>query len=231
MISPTLQEHRAARERAKQREPEPQRPAAQRRQEAAARQPHSGHAPAGDDHHPLRKERPAGKSPARTPERGRAAAERPALAGLPAARRDEESSAATPDGNLFSMLMDRDEASLPGALQVAPHAAATPHPTATPASSGAGAPMALWQPLENELDRALVNPPAGPVSVTLLLPRLGDVDARLQALPAGGWDIALRFAPAALDALAAHEERCRHSLRRRLACRVRLRFEQRGEWA
>ncbi|VEA70130.1 Uncharacterised protein [Serratia rubidaea] len=63
MISPTQQEHRAARERAKQREPEPQRPAAQRRQEAAARQPHSGHAPAGDDHHPLRKERPAGKSP------------------------------------------------------------------------------------------------------------------------------------------------------------------------
>lgn len=226
MISPTQQEHRTARERAKDREPEPQRPTAQRRQETAARQPHSEHAPAGDGHHPPRKERPEGKSPTRPPERGRAAP-----AGLPAARRDEEASAATSDGNLFSMLMERDTSSLPGGLHVAPHAAATAHPAAAQESSGAGAPMALWQPLENELNRALVNPPAGPVSVTLLLPRLGDVDARLQALPAGGWDIALRFAPTALDALAAHEERCRHSLRRRLACRVRLRFEQRGEWA
>ncbi len=197
MISPTQQEHRTARERANDREPEPQRPTAQRRQETAAHQPHSEHAPAG----------------------------------LSATRRDEEASAATSDGNLFSMLMERDTSSLPGALHVAPHAAVTPHPAAAQESSGASAPMALWQPLENELDRALVNPPAGPVSVTLLLPRLGDVDARLQALPAGGWDIALRFAPAALDALAAHEERCHHSLRRRLACRVRLRFEQRGEWA
>lgn len=226
MISPTQHEHRAsARAREKEREREPQRPAAQRRQDAVARQPRDEHGPAHDVHHPLRKARPGAKNVA---ERGRATAERPVSGGLPAARRDEENSAPTPDGNLFSMLMEHDTSAFPGALHVAPNAAATPHAAATPESAASGAPMALWQPLENELDRALVNPPAGPVSVTLLLPRLGDVDARLQALPAGGWDIALRFAPAALEALAAHEERCRHSLRRRLACRVRLRFEQRG---
>ncbi|MCU7369212.1 type III secretion system HrpP C-terminal domain-containing protein [Pantoea stewartii] len=147
--------------------------------------------------------------------------EHPMHAVSPTARRDEEIPVTTPDINLFSILMEPNASFLPGSLY---HAAA-------PESQSAVAPMALWQPLENELDRALVNPPAGPVSVTLLLPRLGDVDARLQAMPRGGWDIALRFSPAALDALAVYEERCRHSLRRRLACQVRLRFEQRGEWA
>ncbi len=45
---------------------------------------------------------------------------------------------------------------------------------------------------------------------------------------AAGWDISLRFAPAAMNMMAAHQERCRESLRRRMACAVRLRFEQRG---
>lgn len=218
MISSTQREHRASRERAKEWEHEPQRQATQQRGQVP-RQPHGGHAPAGDGHHPLCKERPRAKSRERLSERGRAEDERPVLVGLPAVSRDDETSSATPDGNLFSILMGHDTSSLPSA----------PHPTATPESAGAGVPMARWQPLENELERILINPPAGPVSVTLLLPRLGDVDARLQALPSGGWDIALRFAPAALEALATYEERCRHSLRRRLACQVRLRFEQRKE--
>ena len=67
------------------------------------------------------------------------------------------------------------------------------------------------------------------VAMTLLLPKLGEVDARLSATGNGnGWDINLRFAPQALLMMAPHQERCRESLRRRLACQVRLRFEQRG---
>ncbi|MFY1039509.1 type III secretion system HrpP C-terminal domain-containing protein [Pantoea agglomerans] len=56
---------------------------------------------------------------------------------------------------------------------------------------------------------------------------LGEVDARLSPF-AAGWDISLRFAPPAMTMMAAHQERCRESLRRRMACAVRLRFEQRG---
>lgn len=217
MIFLTQQEHNASRERVKEREPP----------RTAARQLFDRHMLLRDGHHLLRKEHPEGKSIARTTERGRAVAGRPVIVGLPAAMRDEETSAATPDGNLFRMLIERDTTAFPSVLHVAAHIVPTPSPTAT--QKNAGAPMALWQSLENELDRVLINPLNGPVSVTLLLPHLGDVDARMQALPAGGWDIALRLSPTALDALATHEERYRNSLRRRLACRVRLRFELRRE--
>lgn len=220
MISSTKREHSASRENTKEWEHELQRSAPQRR-ESTLCQPHGGHVLAGDGHHPLCKERPRTKTRERLSERGCATDERPVPAGQLAVRRDDDTLSLpstptdTPDGNLFSMLMGHDTPFL------------SCPPMDTPESVGSGMPMARWQPLENELERLLNNHPTGPVSVTLLLPRLGDVDARLQALPSGGWDIALRFAPAALDALAAYEERCSHSLRRRLACRVRLRFEQR----
>lgn len=144
-------------------------------------------------------------------------------------KRNSEPPAASPDGMLFSALLDI--APTPPAfstggveLQVQPR-----HTHATEHSAPGAAPMALWQPLEAELGRITDRQPDGPVAMTLLLPRLGAVDARLQHLPAGGWDIALRFSPAALGALEAHQERCRQALRRRMASRVRLRFEQRGE--
>ncbi|ELY1861828.1 type III secretion system HrpP C-terminal domain-containing protein [Serratia marcescens] len=211
MISLTQQECCASRERAKE--------WGQEQQRLAVRQLHDGH-------HPLRQAR-LEKNIARVPERGCAAAERPAFT----VRRDEEGSEATSNGDLFSMLMEHDTPAFPGVFHATQHAATMSLPAATQESARTGASMVLWQALENELDRALVNPPTGPVSVSLLLPRLGYVDVRVQALPAGGWDIALRFTPTVLDALAAHEERCRNSLCRRLACRVRLRFELREERA
>lgn len=96
------------------------------------------------------------------------------------------------------------------------------HEHAPPAS-----PARAWQQLEPPLCAMVEKQPAGPVAMTLLLPLLGEVDARLSPF-AAGWDISLRFAPAAMNMMAAHQERCRESLRRRMACAVRLRFEQRG---
>ncbi|URQ61341.1 type III secretion system HrpP C-terminal domain-containing protein [Pantoea alhagi] len=145
-----------------------------------------------------------------------------------ATKRSDEPPSASPDGLLFSALLD----SVPtppafngGGVELHTQPRFT-HETAH--SAPATAPMALWQPLEAELGRIADRQLDGPVAMTLLLPRLGAVDARLQHLPAGGWDIALRFSPAALNALEAHQERCRQALRRRMASRVRLRFEQRG---
>lgn len=91
----------------------------------------------------------------------------------------------------------------------------------------AASPVRAWQQLEPPLCAMVEKEPAGPISMTLLLPLLGEVDARLSPF-AAGWDISLRFAPPAMTMMAAHQERCRESLRRRMACAVRLRFEQRG---
>lgn len=144
------------------------------------------------------------------------------------AKRADEPQTATPDAMLFSTLLDMvptPPALHPGVAELQPRAH---HAPAAHSPMSGGAPLALWQPLEAELGRIADRQPDGPVAMTLLLPRLGAVDARLQHLPAGGWDIALRFSPSALGALEAHQERCRQALRRRLASRVRLRFEQRG---
>lgn len=161
-------------------------------------------------------------------ERGRSERS-PTSAQSGAAKRGEQPESGSPDGMLFSALLDTPPAPLPLSIGVTelptqPRFA----PSAASGTSGA-APMALWQPLEAELGRVVDRQPDGPVAMTLLLPRLGEVDARMQPLTAGGWDIALRFSPSALGALEAHQERCRQALRRRMACRVRLRFEQRGQ--
>lgn len=97
-------------------------------------------------------------------------------------------------------------------------------------SSGASASsMALWKPLENALLEQIGKaPPGGPLSMTLLLPKLGEVDARIGPLTGGnGWDIRLGMNQRALAMIASHQERCRESLRRRMECPVRLRFERR----
>jgi len=132
----------------------------------------------------------------------------------------------------------REESSLFDALLLTPYEAPQPliipwegsssfgsqlaHEPATSAS-----PVRAWQQLEPPLCAMVEKSPAGPISMTLLLPLLGEVDARL-SLFAAGWDISLRFSPPAMSMMAAHQERCRESLRRRMACAVRLRFEQRG---
>ena len=147
-----------------------------------------------------------------------------------AAKRPSEPAAASPDGMLFSALLDIAPTAPAFCVEgVVPQAQVQPRQSQAAEHGAPGAaPLALWQPLEAELGRITDRQPDGPVAMTLLLPRLGSVDARLQPLPAGGWDIALRFSPAAFSALEAHQERCRQALRRRMASRVRLRFEQRG---
>ncbi|WP_158783752.1 type III secretion system HrpP C-terminal domain-containing protein [Pantoea sp. BAV 3049] len=89
--------------------------------------------------------------------------------------------------------------------------------------------MAMWQEIEPALADAMSSQPPGEMQLTLILPKLGHVDAWMSALPAGGWDIALHLQPAAWQALLPHQERCRFSLRQRMACRVRLRFERREQ--
>lgn len=97
-------------------------------------------------------------------------------------------------------------------------------------SSASGAPpaMAMWQEIETDLLAATETRQPGEMTLTLILPKLGHVDARFSALAAGGWDIALALQPAAWRALLPHQERCRLSLRQRMACGVRLRFERRA---
>ncbi|WP_380184346.1 type III secretion system HrpP C-terminal domain-containing protein [Kalamiella sp. sgz302252] len=97
-------------------------------------------------------------------------------------------------------------------------------------SSTAGAPpaMAMWQEVETDLLAATEQRQPGEMTLTFILPKLGHVDARFSALAAGGWDIALKLQPSAWRALLPHQERCRLSLRQRMACRVRLRFERRA---
>ncbi|MGP3591682.1 type III secretion system HrpP C-terminal domain-containing protein [Vagococcus sp. WN89Y] len=97
----------------------------------------------------------------------------------------------------------------------------------TPTQEAPASPARAWQQLEPVLCGMVEKQPTGPVSMTLLLPILGEVDARIGPF-AAGWDISLRFAPQAMSMIAPHQERCRESLRRRMACPVRLRFEQRG---
>lgn len=127
---------------------------------------------------------------------------------------------------LFSALLEGEDVMLPvltlqqgGEQQQGFSAQATPETGSTPPA------MALWQEIETALCQALDEQP--PAEMTLLLPKLGHVDARMSALSGGGWDIALRLQPAAWQALLPHQERCRFSLRHRLACRVSLRFERR----
>lgn len=96
----------------------------------------------------------------------------------------------------------------------------------TPAA-GAPPAMAMWQEIEPALISALADAPPGEMMLTLMLPRLGNVGAQMTALPGGGWDIALHLQPGAWQALLPHQERCRFSLRQKMACRMRLRFERR----
>jgi len=95
--------------------------------------------------------------------------------------------------------------------------------------SGAPPAMALWQEIEPALAGALAEQPPGEMMLTLMLPKLGNVQAQMAALPGGGWDIALHLQPAAWQALLPHQERCRFSLRQKMACRVKLRFERRAD--
>lgn len=96
----------------------------------------------------------------------------------------------------------------------------------TPAA-GAPPAMAMWHEIEPALISALADVPPGEMMLTLMLPKLGNVGAQMTALPGGGWDIALHLQPGAWQALLPHQERCRFSLRQKMACRIRLRFERR----
>ncbi|WP_213989501.1 type III secretion system HrpP C-terminal domain-containing protein [Sodalis sp. dw_96] len=133
------------------------------------------------------------------------------------------------DDELFSQLLTLDPPREPAA-PFNPGFFNSPAASGAPDDTGAGqgiSPTALWQALEPELAATLAGQPAGLVLITLLLPKLGEVDARMSPLPPAGWDIALRLEPSAWTALEPYHEHCRRSLKRRLAGRVKLRFEQR----
>lgn len=134
------------------------------------------------------------------------------------------------DASLFDALLGQPEAGLmPTGVPLTASTYPWLQPPATQDTGQVASPARVWQQIEPPLCGMVEKQPPGPVAMTLLLPKLGEVDARLSATGNGnGWDINLRFAPQALLMMAPHQERCRESLRRRLACQVRLRFEQRG---
>lgn len=172
--------------------------------------------------------REAQKAPARDP-RLPATSRQGETATLPRpALRAESKRPSREEDALFSALLEGEDAMLPvltlqqgGDQQQGFSAQATPENSSTPPA------MALWQEIETALNQALENEPPAEMTLTLMLPKLGNVDAQMSALAGGGWAIALRLQPAAWQALLPHQERCRFSLRQRLACRVSLRFERR----
>lgn len=137
---------------------------------------------------------------------------------------------AAEDRSLFSSLLEADDVMAPrlmldqGSDQQQGFAQLE-----EPSLPGAPPAMALWQEIEPALADALAEQPPGEMRLTLMLPKLGNVQAQMAALPGGGWDIALHLHPGAWQALLPHQERCRFSLRQKMACRVKLRFERRAD--
>lgn len=198
-----------------------------RQQPAARRQPSptNPHPPAARAaEKPLRHGAEQGDKTRRSAARERSSA----AADTPFFRRSAESQPAQQEASLFSELLDGQPTS-PLEMGGAHFDWSSGQPSLNAKATESAAPaMASWHQLEPSLNEVIEKQPSGPVSMTLLLPKLGEVDARLSGQPGGaGWDISLRFAPQALAMMAPHHERCRESLRRRMACRVRLRFEQR----
>lgn len=217
----TLQENKQ--QQSRQAEKRPQRDAAPSPRDAVASAGRRGETPLAAK---------AQETPPHDKPRRSATRERAATADTPAMKRKPASEPAHQEASLFSQLLEGD--SKPAMLMSGStfgDYSAFPAAVEKSAQSG-GAPLAVWQQLEPTLTSAMDKQPSGPVSLTLLLPKLGEVDARIAGSSgAAGWDISLRFAPQALAMLAPHHERCRASLRRRMACQVRLRFEQRGGMA
>jgi len=134
------------------------------------------------------------------------------------------------EDDLFSALLEKgDDVMMP--LLTLNGGGSDPQQTFTPtgetATPSAPPAMALWQEIEPALASSLTGIPPGEMMLTLMLPKLGNVDAQIASLPGGGWDIALRLESGAWRALLPHQERCRLSLRQRMACRIRLRIERR----
>lgn len=134
---------------------------------------------------------------------------------------------AAEDRSLFSSLLEADDVMTPR-LMLDQGSDQQQGFSQLEESSLSGAPpaMALWQEIEPALADALAGQPPGEMQLTLMLPKLGNVQAQMAALPGGGWDIALHLQPGAWQALLPHQERCRFSLRQKMACRVALRFER-----
>ncbi|YCI79855.1 type III secretion system HrpP C-terminal domain-containing protein [Enterobacteriaceae bacterium] len=173
--------------------------------------------------------REAGKEP--LPQRPSVARERPTPQASDAAPADRKgkSTPVKQDASLFDALLGQPETGLlPAGVPLTATAWPWLQAPDTSAPETVASPARVWQQIEPALCTAVEKQPAGAVAMTLLLPKLGEVDARLSAA-GNGWDINLRFAPQAMLMMAPHQERCRESLRRRMACQVRLRFEQRGQ--
>lgn len=147
--------------------------------------------------------------------------------GSKASQTKETRRPAAEDRSLFSSLLEADDVMAPRLmLDQGSDQQQGFSQLEEPLLSGAPPAMALWQEIEPALAGALAEQPPGEMMLTLMLPKLGNVQAQMATLPGGGWDIALHLQPGAWQALLPHQERCRFSLRQKMACRVKLRFER-----
>lgn len=147
-----------------------------------------------------------------------------------ASQSDETRRPAAEDRSLFNSLLEADDVMAPRLLLEQGSDQQQGFAQLEESSlSGAPPAMALWQEIEPVLAEELAEQPPGEIMLTLMLPKLGNVQAQMAALPGGGWNIALHLQPGAWQALLPHQERCRFSLRQRMGCRVALRFERRTD--
>ncbi len=84
----------------------------------------------------------------------------------------------------------------------------------------------VWHAAEPQLAQSVMDAGPLPAAMTLLLPQLGPVEATLDALTGGGWDIALAFTPQAWPLVKGTQWLCGRSLEQRLGKPVLLRFMQ-----
>lgn len=84
----------------------------------------------------------------------------------------------------------------------------------------------VWRLAEPQLAQSVMNAGPLPATMTLMLPQLGPVEATLDALTGGGWDIALAFTPQAWPLVKGAQLLCGRSLEQRLGKPVLLRFMQ-----
>ncbi|MEI7377284.1 type III secretion system HrpP C-terminal domain-containing protein [Dickeya chrysanthemi] len=86
-----------------------------------------------------------------------------------------------------------------------------------------------WSALESSLTDMPLLRRGEPLSFSLQLPQLGNVDVRMVTLPANGWDVSLRFGKTAYEQLKGLRDNCRRSLADTLRAPVRLQFESRED--
>ncbi|OSN07905.1 hypothetical protein AU511_03185 [Lonsdalea iberica] len=111
----------------------------------------------------------------------------------------------------------------------APEDSGTLSPGLTRNSAAEEVTMSLMERLHAELaaGRDLVF--HSPLSFSLQLPQLGDVDVRMSTLAPIGWEVMLRFQRSAYQEVRRQRESCRRALSAALDCPIRLGFDVQEE--